>query len=38
MLETTSGEQAAPQAELVPIAKGCCEDCCPECAGDAPCC
>ena len=36
--ETTSAAQSVTTAELLPIAKSSLEACCPECAGDEPCC
>ena len=42
MLETTTQSQSEARttstAELLPIAKSSLEACCPECAGDEPCC
>ena len=35
---TTSEARTLSTAELMPIAKNSLEACCPECAGDEPCC
>ena len=37
-VQTTGDDQTLATAELMPIAKSSLEACCPECAGDEPCC
>ena len=37
-VQTTSDARTTSAAELLPIAKSSLEACCPECAGDEPCC
>jgi len=37
-VQTTSESRPVSATELIPVAKSSLEACCPECAGDEPCC